>query len=351
MRRHLFLILVAVLFLGLSVIFFFLPNQPNDRLISPSDQNFFKHQLPKPLEKYSFENLRKREYQVSDIKLEKVLDEQSSYTSYLFSFQSDGKKVTGMANIPLRLPSGFTLKVHPEGQAKFPVIVMIRGYADEEIYFTGLGTRKGAGVFAENGFITLAPDFLGFGDSAEQSTDILEARFERPVTVLNLLASIKNLPQADPNKIFLWGHSNGGQIVLSVLEILPKTNLSANWRIPTVLWAPVTKGFPESVLQYMTDLDDQGLKVKEAINNFVSLYDPKKYSIDNYWSDISAPLQVHQGTADEYIKTEWTDTFVQTLKDLGKSVTYYKYPKNDHNFSRDWDTVVQRDLKFFKNNL
>jgi len=225
---------------------------------------------------------------------------------------------------------------------------MLRGYADDEIYFTGLGTRKSAGVFAENGFITLAPDFLGFGGSDTSSADILEARFERPITVLNLLASMKSLPEADVEKVFMWGHSNGGQIALSVLEILAKNNLSANWRIPTTLWAPVTKGFPESVLQYMAELDDQGLKVKKTIDDFTSIYESKYYSIDQYWNDIQTPLQVHQGTADEYIQTEWTDNFVQTLKNLGKSVVYYKYANNDHNLSRDWDLVVSRDLKFFQ---
>jgi hypothetical protein len=370
-KKNWLLILFAVLYLALLGGLFFLPGQRGQKsLISPLDPNFFSR--PKVLDKYNFENLSQRQYQGSEIKLENVIKEEEKFTSWLFSFQSDGKKVTGMANIPLRLRSG---------QAKFPVVVMLRGYADEEIYFTGLGTRKAAGVFAENGFITLAPDFLGFGGSDTSSADIsspretnlfisspretnlfisspretnlfisspretnlfiLEARFERPITVLNLLASIKNLPQADPNKIFLWAHSNGGQIALSALEISQKP-------IPTTLWAPVTKGFPESVLQYMGEMDDQGLKVKEAVDDFLTLYDPKNYSIDNYFADIKAPLQVHQGTADEYIHTEWTDSFVKTLKDLGKSVVYYKYPRNDHNLSRDWDLVIQRDLQFFK---
>jgi len=327
MKKNLPLILFALLYLALLGILFFVPGQKS--LISPLGSNFFNR--PKPLEKYSFENLRKREYQGSEIKLEKVIKEEERYTSWLFSFQSDGKKVTGMLNIPKKL-------------GKLPVVLMIRGYADEEIYFTGLGTRKGAGVFAENGFITLAPDFLGFGGSDTSSADILEARFERPITVLNLLASIKSLPQADQDKIFLWTHSNGGQIALSVLEISQKS-------IPTVLWAPVTKAFPESVLQYMGEMDDQGLKVKKAIDDFLSLYESKYFSIDQYWSDIKAPLQVHQGTADEYIDTEWTDSFVKTLKDLGKSVVYYKYSRNDHNLSRDWDLVVARDLEFFRKNL
>jgi len=330
MKINTFLIFLLTVFLLGGILFVFMMQDRQLDLISPLDPDFFNK--PKPLEKYSFENLKKREYQGSEIKLEKVLQEENSYTSYLFSFTTEDKKVTGMLNLPKK-------------EAKFPVVVMIRGYADDQVYFTGLGTRKAAGVFAENGFITLAPDFLGFGGSDTSSLDILEARFERPVTVLNLLASIKNLPNADTNKVLMWAHSNGGQIALSVLEISQKP-------IPTVLWAPVTKGFPESVLQYMGDPpaggDDQGLKVKKAIDDFLTLYESKNYSIDNYFADIKAPLQIHQGTADEYIKTEWTDNFVLQLKNLGKSVVYFKYPRNDHNLSRDWDLVVQRDLEFFK---
>jgi dipeptidyl aminopeptidase/acylaminoacyl peptidase len=327
MKKNWPLFLFAFLYLALIGALFFLPGQDSQKsFLSPLGSSFFNQ--PKPLEKYSFENLRKRPYLGSEIKLEKIIKQEEKYTSWLFSFQSDGKKVTGMLNLPKK-------------EGKRPVVVMIRGYADDQVYFTGLGTRKGAGVFAENGFITLAPDFLGFGGSDTSSADILEARFERPITVLNLLASIKNLPQADSNKIFLWAHSNGGQITLSVLEINQKA-------IPTVLWAPVTKGFPESVLQYMGEMDDQGLKVKKAIDDFLNLYDSKGFSIDQYWGNIEAPLQVHQGTADEYIHADWTDSFVQTLKDLGKNITYYKYPRNDHNLSRDWDLVVQRDLEFFK---
>lgn len=305
---------------------------------------------PKPLEKYYFENLRQKDFPGSEIVLEKVIKEEEAYTSWLFSFQTEGKKVTGMANLPLWLRSG---------QTKFPVIIMLRGYADDAIYFTGLGTRKAAGVFAENGFITLAPDFLGFGGSDTSSVDIIEARLERPVTVLNLLASIKNLPvrqaglpQADPStplrvnpeKVFLWGHSNGGQIALSVLEISRES-------IPTTLWAPVTKGFPESVLAYMGELDDLGRKVKGAIDQYVKDYDPTKISIDYYWTDIQAPIQVHQGLRDPLVSEEWSDNFIAQLRSLGKEIRYFKYPYGDHNLKSDWDRVVERDLEFFRGYL
>lgn len=299
---------------------------------------------PTPLAKYSIEALRNRNYEVSEIKLERKLKEEDQFTSYIFSFTTEDKTVTGQANLPLRLrqiPDGTRLG---SGQAKFPVVIMLRGYADKEIYFTGLGTRKAAGVFAENGFITLAPDFLGFGGSDWESADILEARFERPVTVLNLLASVKTLPQADSENIFLWGHSNGGQIALFVLEILER-------QIPTTLWAPVTRPFPESITDYIGELDDQGKMVIASISAFLKDYDPAGFSVTSYFVNIQAPLQIHQGLADYLVKEETTDEFVNKMQSLGKDITYHKYLRNDHNFARDWDTVVARDLEFFKKHL
>jgi len=285
------------------------------------------------LTKYGFGVLQQQIFVGSEITKIKILKDQPEFTSWYFSYEaaSLGKKITGMYNLPSGRPG------------KLPVIVMIRGYVDDNIYYTGIGTEHAADFFAKNGSITLAPDFLNFGGSDQDAENILEARFTKPVEVLELLASIKNIPEADPEKVFLWGHSNGGQIALSVLEISKKN-------YPTVLWAPVSKGFPESVLTYLGELDDQGKMVVEAIDNFKLDYDPKNYSIDDYWADIQAPIQLEQGGADPLVPQEWSDDLARTLRGLGKKVTYYTYPRNDHNLSKDWNTVVQRDLEFFKKN-
>jgi len=298
-------------------------------LISSSSSSFRQGKLAA----YSFPNLAKRKYSGSQIKLERVIKKEEKYTSWLFSYQSEGKRVTGMANLP-------------QGNGPFPVIVMLRGYADKEIYFTGLGTRKAAGVLAEHGFLTLAPDFLGFGGSDQESADILEARFTRPITVLNLLASVKTLPQADEERIALWGHSNGGQIALSVLEISQKD-------YPTTLWAPVTESFPQSVLGYIDEenLSEESRRVKERIEKFCQHYDPTQYSITSFLERIKAPLQLHQGGADVWVPAEWQEKLVKELKRYGRQVNYYFYPHSDHNLKQDWEKVVQRDLEFFRSFL
>ena len=247
-------------------------------------------------------------------------------------FVSDGKKISGQLNLPNKT-------------GKLPVIVMIRGYVDKEIYATGVGTRRASEAFAQRGYITVAPDFSGYGESDPESNDIFEARFEKPATMLNLLASIRILPQADPERIGLWGHSNGGQIALSILEITQKT-------YPTVLWAPVTQGFPDSVLQYIDELLDKGVYITGELDKFHERYTDDEYSIAAHWDDIVAPIQIHQGLADEEVKSEQTKATVETLQKLKKSVTYFTYPKEDHNFNQgSFATMMQKDFKFFEEKL
>src|SRR3989338_5895608 len=54
----------------------------------------------KTLEEYSYPNLKSRNYLGSPIKLERIIKEESDYESYLFSYFSENKKITGQANLP-----------------------------------------------------------------------------------------------------------------------------------------------------------------------------------------------------------------------------------------------------------
>lgn len=328
-----------ILFLGGGLFLFWqLFDQSAPKLISPLVSSRSK---PSQYQPYSFENLTKRNFKGGKIKIGEVIGEEEAYTAYFFYFFSEEKRVSGQLSLPLK------------GQ-NLPVVILLRGYADKEIYFTGLGTRKAAGFFAENGFLALAPDFLGFGQSDQETDDILLNRFKRPETVLNLLASLENLNQAleekslavriDPGRVFFWGHSNGGQIALSVLEISQRS-------IPTVLWAPVSQSFPGSILEYASELEDEGRLVIRAIEEFEKNHDLAQYSIASYFDRIKAPLQIHQGREDQYVSIEDSDELVLILNKLGKNVTYYVYPDDDHNFKKNWDQVAERDLGFFRKYL
>ncbi len=310
--------------------------QAGGEIVSPLASSFLKKSLPgvNKYAPYTFEALSARELPPGKISLASLTKEEKNFDTYVFTYQSDGKIISGMANLP-------------RGEGPFPVIVLLRGYADQETYHIGLGTERSANFLAERGFLTLAPDFLGYGWSDWEDQDILLARFYRPVEVLNLLSAIDSLPQADSSQIGLWGHSNGGQIALSILEITGKP-------YPTSLWAPVSLGFPESVTVYLGVEEEVGNPVKEKLAEFLKDNNPKDFSIAEYWAKIKSPFIIHQGLSDELIKTEWTRDLVDQLKSQNLSVEAYYYRGENHNFNRyksTGDLLRQRDLSFFRRYL
>lgn len=296
---------------------------------------------PLPLLEYTFENLKNTKFPESKITFGQKIDETNNYVSQMFYFQvpetpesTNTLKVSGLANIP-------------KGQGNYPIIVMFRGYIPKETYKSGAGSQPSAKILAKNGFITLAPDFLGYGESASASATLFEDRFQTYTTALTLLNSLLSLKEigADTTKIGIWGHSNGGQIALSALAI-------SGVNYPTVLWAPVSKPFPYSILFYTDETDDHGKALRKALSLFEKDYDTEFFSPANYYNWIKTSIQIHQGTADEEVLPFWTDELVETLKKDNIDVAYFKYSGADHNLlPSGWNDAVLREIEFFKEEL
>lgn len=340
------LVLVVVV---LAVTAFFAFNLKKDMGI-PINQNSSNRKTEKPLDKYTIDSLSTKKFTASSIEIGDELKDEKDFTSRIFYFYDNGpstnsgqaKKVSGLVNLPKK-------------DGTYPIIVMYRGYIDRETYKTGDGTRRAGEVFAKNGFITVAPDFLGYGQSDMPSESPLEERFQTYTTAITMLDSVSNINSAfgkiginvrmDATKVGIWGHSNGGQIALTVLE-------ETGSKVPTVLWAPVSKPFPYSILYYTDDIDDHGKMLRKVIADFERDYDSEKYSLTNYLDNINAPIQLHQGSGDEAVPIAWSDSLVKSLKDKGKDVSYFTYPGDDHNFTKgSWQTVVDRNIDFFREKL
>ncbi len=330
----------------------------------------------KPLLAYTIPALANREYQANTITVENVIADHPTYTSYLFSYQPLGKKMTGQLNVP---------KSFNADQAR--TIVMLRGYVPLEIFKTGVGTRNAAAQLAEHGYITVAPDFFGFGESDAEPADTWQARFEKPVIVIELIKTLQAKPLIVPavfeedsletelsiqtHSLGIWAHSNGGQIALTTLEIL-------NERIPTTLWAPVTAPFPYSILFFSDESDDEGKSMRKWLAQFEKDYDVFDFSLTKHIDRLHGPLQLHHGTGDEAALKVWSDEFAdkiklenkrreEKLKELVASgsadlsnppfelepieLEYFTYPGADHNLQPGWNTVVERDILFFDTQL
>lgn len=303
--------------------------------------------IPKPLLSYTFENLRKTKFPQNQITLGPVVSENEGFFSQMFYFsvpKTPGseimEKVSGLANIPKK-------------EGKYPVIVMFRGFIPDDIYKPGSGTQPSAMELAKNGFITLAPDFLGFGRSASPSANPFEERFQTYTTALTLLSSLPTLNSSmerdyvgtisgDLEKIGLWGHSNGGHIALSALTI-------SGAPYPTVLWSPVSKSFPYSILYYTDESDDQGKGMRKSLSDFEEIYDTDLFSLPKYYRWIKASIEINQGTNDEEVPYWWSDVLVETLKENDVSVTYFTYPGANHNLLPEgWSSAVANTIDFYK---
>jgi dienelactone hydrolase len=293
----------------------------------------------KPLLKYSFENLKNTKFFLSEITLGKIQKEETNYISRMFYFETEGKKVSGLIN-------------YPKKSGNYPILVLLRGFVDREIYSSGEGSRRAGETFASNGFIALAPDFLGYGESASPSALPIEERFQTYTTVLSLLSSIPSLNDAfdkeaistvrSNGKVGLWGHSNGGHIALSIAAITQN-------EFPLVLWAPVSKPFPYSILYFTDEFEDHGKALRKVVADFEKDYDIEDFSPTNYYEWIKSSIQIHQGGADEAVPLRWSDELYNNLKKLGIKVEYFTYPAENHNFNNgSFDILIERSLKHFQ---
>ncbi|KKR74268.1 MAG: Peptidase [Candidatus Woesebacteria bacterium GW2011_GWA2_40_7] len=278
-----------------------------------NEKNIISEIKPRPLDKYSIENLSSVSVKTSQIEIGRVIKDYPTFTSYEFSLNFDPtltngpkKKVSGLINIP-------------KSSGPFPIIVMFRGYVDQKQYVIGTGTQHAGEFFAQNEFITIAPDFLGYGDSDSEAGDIFESRFQTYTTALTLIKSVEalktrslkvgsNYINVDTQNVHIWAHSNGGQIALAVLEITGK------------------------------------------LADFMGDYDVTKYSIRSYLDKINpnTKMQIHHGLVDDAVPIVWTDSLVKRLKDLKLNISYLKYPGADHNLTPSWQKAVENSLTFFK---
>src|SRR5436853_156310 len=101
----------SLTFLILTGVLFFLIK--NKTIISPLAPKNEKKE--KALMQYTFNNLSKKTFEPSPIVLGREITTNERFISQMFYYTVDGKKVSGLANIPLK-------------PGIYPVIVMYRGF-------------------------------------------------------------------------------------------------------------------------------------------------------------------------------------------------------------------------------
>ena len=292
---------------------------------------------------WSITSLQNRDYTESQITVERKISSTKIFSSYIVSYLSDGLKLYSLMNIPSsKMPNG-----------GYPVIVISHGFIEPKDYSTINSYKSITDYFSEKGYLVLKPDYRGNGNSETQDTALL--RLAYPVDVLNLIVSLKNIPQANSNLIYLYGHSMGGEITLKVLEIAGKDPETLAKIKAAVIWAPVTDLTDWFSKSHVPWLQETKNNKDYYVSTFKVMGTPEEnpmlwqsVSPINYLSDIQTPIQINHGISDGTVLYRTSIELYNNLISLNKTAELQLYPNNDHNLLQSWDKAAANSLSFFK---
>lgn len=296
---------------------------------------------PTPPHPLSIELMRQQEYPGSDLVFEQTLPAGNGYSQYVVSYLSEGNTIYALLTIPLG----------EKPATGWPVIIFNHGYIPPEIYRTTERYEAYVAAFASAGYMVLRSDYRGHGSSEGEAT----GGYGSPaytVDVLNGLASVLRHPDADPNRVGMWGHSMGGHITLRAMVVSEQIKAG-------VIWAGVVASYPD-MLEHWTrpgptrTPDPQSTRRawrRELVQTYGSPEENPIFwasiSPNSYVADLSGPLQLHHGTADADVPLVLSELLVAEVQAAGLPIELFVYEGDNHNISNYWGLAMSRSVAFF----
>ena len=306
--------------------------------------------LPPPK---SIDELRAENRDV-ELTLVDEIDGGVGFNAFLFSYESAGLTVHALVAIPdASLPkSGFPVLVANHGHHPDPPQYGIT--ADGKDWRPGDYYRQIPELFAAEGFMVVMPDFRGHNTSEgfEFTEGMLESSYYTE-DVLNLLAGLPTLPLANPDKVFMWGHSMGGEVTLRALLATDRVQAASMWSsVGGDIWdqsyyysryedpmAPDSSDAPKSVIE----------RLRGRLAEFDGGFD---YSVAEpllYLDYLETPVIIQHAVGDRGAAYKWSERLAKELYMRDKQYAFFSYAGDDHLFQdTDLEAAVERDAEFFR---
>ena len=285
----------------------------------------------------SIEYLRQLEYPGSAITFEQELEPGSNYGRFYVSYRSEGLKIYALMTIPEGQP--------PEDG--WPVIIFNHGYIPPNVYRTTERYVEYVDALARNDYIVFRPDYRGH-DNSEGEARGAYGYPDYTIDVLNAVASMKAYPDANPDRIGMWGHSMGGYITLRCMVTSDDIKIG-------VIWAGVVASYPDLIYKW----PEQEYEIPESANSWrtslvITYGSPSQnpafwdaISANSYLTDLSGPIQLQHGTGDAEVPVEFSRSLYQQLLSADIPAELYIYENDDHNLSNSFDVAMSRTIQTF----
>lgn len=282
---------------------------------------------------------RQQAFPGSDIVIEQRLDPGANYDRAVVSYRSEGLKIYALMTVPRgQKPAG-----------GWPAVVFNHGYIPPRQYQTTERYVAYVNRLARSGYIVFKSDYRGHGNSEGEPRSYGYPDYT--TDVLNAFASVKRYPDADANRIGMWGHSMGGYLTLRAMVISREIRAG-------VIWAGVVGSYAEVANMWFNRRPGTGGIPGDSRQWRETLYaeygTPEEnpafwdaISATSYLTDLSGPLQLHHAATDTHVPVELSRQLSARVKATGGDVEYFEYANDDHNLSANFTQAMNRSIAFF----
>jgi dipeptidyl aminopeptidase/acylaminoacyl peptidase len=306
------------------------PSSTTLHIKPPADVTSASHPL-------QIDAMRARDYPGSDVVIERVLDPGVNYSRYYVSYLSDGLKI-------------YALMTVPNGQkpsAGWPSVIFNHGYIPPNVYRTTERYINYVDQIARSGYIVFRSDYRGH-DRSEGAAGGAYTQDNYSIDVLNAVASMRRHPEADPNRIGMWGHSMGGYITLRSMVVTGDIKAAS-------IWAGVVAPYPDLFTRWNAGARLTRPAPGSWVDSLGQTYGSvdtnpdfwKSISANGYLRDLNGPIQLHHGTGDHDVPWEFSQILYDEMLQANKPVEFYTYEGDNHNISNYFSLAMGRTIEFF----
>jgi uncharacterized protein len=310
-------------------------------------ENLQVRRRPSGSETFAFQDLtipylRQRTYQSEISDMERI-NENTTYTSYIASYDSDGLKINGL----LTVPKG---EKPADG---WPAVVFIHGYIAPEVYKTRVNYVSWTEYLARRGYVVYKIDLRGH-DASEGVPGGAYYSSDYVIDTLNAHTALQNTNFVNPGAIGLWGHSMAGNVVFRSLAV--KQDIPA-----VVIWAGA--GYTYTDLQeYMIQdssyrppsTDSERASKRQELRDTYGNFDSdhwfwKQVPATNYLNGITGAVGLVHAVDDNVVSINYSRNLGSILDNTNIPHELMEYSNGGHNLTgSSFSSALQKTDEFFR---
>jgi len=309
-------------------------DEPSTSTSAPTEESEESDEPPNPV---SLPALMQKEYDGARLRLGSEVFRSPTQRQYEVTYRGGGLTISGRIAIP-------------EGEGPFPAVVLAHGYIDSDVYVNGQGMTREREWFADHGYVALHVDYRNHADSDDTLIGMADLGMGYAEDVINAVLALRAWDgPVDDDRIALAGRSMGGGVVYNVLVAQPGL-VDAG-----VVWAPVSSDAVDNYQRWIAH-DPARQDIVDAIDRFYGLPrdNPEFWdgvSSRTYFDEITEPVLIHHGTADDTCPIRWSRETARLMRDAGIDVTLDVYDGEGHAFGPQFLASMGRTDRFLRQHL